>query len=123
MKHIEHLLQKGIGLNAGSIGSSSIQRSVRLRMKSLGVQAVEDYSRLVTSSASEWQELVESVVVTETWFFRDREPFDALVRLVTGKGSAPHHGTTFRILSLPCSSGEEPYSIAMVLRDAGRAGE
>lgn len=120
MKQIEHLLQTSIGLNAGSIGSSSIQRSVRLRMKSLGIHEIDDYRKLVTSSASEWQELVESVVVTETWFFRERRSFEALVRLVNnGDLTRFHPGRIFRILSLPCSSGEEPYSIVMALCDAG----
>jgi chemotaxis protein methyltransferase WspC len=58
------------------------------------------------------------VVITETWFFRDREPFNALVRLVLNE-RAPTNGThPLRLLSIPCSSGEEPYSMAMALLDA-----
>ena len=79
---MKHLLRKTIGLDAASIGSTSIQRAVRLRMRSLGLKRPEDYEQLLEKSRAEWNELVESVIVTETWFFRDPEPFAAFVRLV-----------------------------------------
>ena len=62
---------------------------------------------------------MESVVVTETWFFRDREPFGALVRLVLEEWLPSHPAEPVRLLSLPCSSGEEPYSLVMALLEAG----
>lgn len=119
MQQIEKRLREGMGLDASTIGSSSIQRTIRLRMKAVGIESVEDYARLLTASAAEWNQLVEAVVVTETWFFRDRQAFDALARMIH-KEWLPHHvNGRVRILSLPCSSGEEPYSIAMALLDAG----
>ena len=126
MKVIENLLRERIGLDAASIGSSLIERSVRLRMKSLGVKRLEDYRRRLCESDTEWRELVESVVVSETWFFRDRQAFDALVSTVLSLGSRvwrqdsrPKTQDIIRILSVPCSTGEEPYSLAMALLDAG----
>src|SRR5262245_22602007 len=118
MKEIERALRERVGLDSASIGSSVIQRSVRLRMKSRGIKKIEDYSRFLLSSSSEWNALTESVVVAETWFFRDVEPFNALVRLVLEKW-LPSTERRLRLLSLPCSSGEEPYSLAMALLDAG----
>jgi len=119
MKAIEDLLRERIGLDAASIGSSLIERSVRLRMKSLGVKQLTDYRRRLRESATEWRELVESVVVSETWFFRDRQAFDALVHIVLTEWLPRHPSPRLRILSAPCSSGEEPYSLAMALLDAG----
>src|SRR6185503_1136786 len=70
-------------------------------------------------SPVELQALIEAVVVPETWFFRDREAFSTLARLVREESlTAPADGVR-RILSLPSSTGEEPYSIAMALFDAG----
>src|SRR5947207_11223320 len=105
-------------MDAASIGSSQIQRSVRLRMKSHGLKRHHDYKGLLQSSAAEWDELVESVVVTETWFFRDNDPFAALFGLVQEWLSSNAAGRV-RLLSLPCSSGEEPYSLAMTLLGGG----
>src|ERR1039458_8895964 len=80
MRRFEQLLAKSIGLDAASIGSMSIQRAVRLRMRSLGLRRLEDYEAFLEDSSTEWNELVESVVVTETWFFRDAEPFAEIGR-------------------------------------------
>src|SRR5262245_61989489 len=123
MKQIERALRERVGLDPASIGSSVIHRSVRLRMKSRGIKKIEDYSRLLLSSSNEWKALTESVVVAETWFFRDVEPFNALVRLVLEKWLPSHPKRRLRLLSLPCSSGEEPFSLAMALLDAGVSSE
>jgi chemotaxis protein methyltransferase WspC len=119
MKRIEHWLRNSIGLDAGSVGSGMIQRAVRHRLKNLGLQRLEDYLEFLKHSRAEAQELVESVVVTETWFFRDSEPVTALVNLVKERGLPAHGKGPWRILSLPCASGEEPFSLVMALRDAG----
>jgi chemotaxis protein methyltransferase WspC len=119
MKHIEDLLRETMGLDAASIGSALIHRTARLRMKSLGIKRVELYRELLVTSRAEWDELVESVVVRESWFFRDREPFTALVDLVMKEWLPAHPTAPLRLLSLPCASGEEPYSLAMALQDAG----
>ena len=119
MRPIEHLLRETMGLDAASIGSMLIERTVRLRMKSLGIKRAAEYHGLLQKSSAELNELIEAVVVTETWFFRDREPFRALVRLVLEEWVPVHPFGQLRLLSVPCSSGEEPYSMAMALLDAG----
>lgn len=119
MQHIEALLRKGIGLDAASIGSSLIERTVRLRMKQLGLHATDDYEQMLLRSPAEFNELIEAIVVTETWFFRDREPFNAFTAIAVGEWLPRHPDEPLRILSVPCSSGEEPYSLAMCLLDAG----
>ncbi len=119
MSRIEELLREKIGLDADSIGSTAIQRTVRLRMKALGIAAGEDYQKLLEKSQAEWAELMEAIVVTETWFFRDREPFNAFVRLVREQWLPGQTKGIVRVLSVPCSSGEEPYSLVMALLEAG----
>ena len=119
IEHIERLLKSRIGLDAESIGRNVIERAVRQRMAALAQQTLEHYWTTLCSSSREQQALVEAVVVPETWFFRYPESFKALTslaleRLVQLAGSRP-----LRLISLPCSSGEEPYSIAMALLDAG----
>ncbi|PYR25924.1 MAG: methyltransferase, partial [Acidobacteria bacterium] len=69
-------------------------------------------------SDAELQELIDAVVVPETWFFRDRESFLALARLVREEWLRSPWAGVLRLLSLPCSTGEEPYSMAMALLEA-----
>jgi chemotaxis protein methyltransferase WspC len=118
MQAVEALLRRHIGLDAASIGSSLIERTIRLRMKQRGLKRVEDYRDLLDSSRQELKELIEAVVVTETWFFRDREPFNAFIRLALEEWLPGRPSGVLRVLSVPCSSGEEPYSLAMALFDA-----
>jgi len=117
MKQIEDLLREKIGLRAGMPGRALIEDAVASRLRDLGLKP-EAYRRLLRESPNEWETLVEAVVVTETWFFRDREPFRALIKLARQEWLPAHPSGKLRILSVPCSTGEEPYSIAMALLDA-----
>jgi chemotaxis protein methyltransferase WspC len=119
MKPIEERLRSTIGLDAASVGPSLIQRAVRQRMRSLGLKRLEDYPQVLEQSHAEWHELVEAVVITETWFFRDPEPIAGFVRLVRDQWLPAHRSAALRLLSVPCSSGEEPFSLVMALLDAG----
>lgn len=113
----ENLLKASMGLNVASIGSSAIERAVQER---LGVCNLEDpraYWERVRDSGAELQELIEAVVVPETWFFRGRESLAALARLAREEWLRRRDGV-LSLLSLPCSTGEEPYSMAMALLDA-----
>ena len=105
MTAIEHLLRQTIGLDAASLGPAGIHRAVRLRMQTLGLKRPEDYQRFLRRSRAEWNELVESVVVTETWFFRDPEAIGAFVRLVLDVWLPTHPFGPLRLLSLPCEAG------------------
>lgn len=119
MKHIEALLRQKIGLDAAAAGTAGIERVVRGRMQALNLARPKDYAAVLESSPSEWEQFLEAVLICETWFFRERAAFRALVGLVKN-GSLPRHPQgRFRVLSVACASGEEPYSIVMALLDAG----
>ena len=114
------LLKRKMGLDSRSIGAAAVERAVRHRMSATGVDDERDYLMRVQASPAEMQLLIESVVVPETWFFRYPESQQAMAQLACERLFAPARPTSvLRVLSLPCSSGEEPYSIAMALLDAG----
>ena len=123
IEHIERLLKSRIGLDAESVGRSVIERAVRQRMQAQHKSTLEDYWITLNGSPKEQQALVEAVVVPETWFFRYPESFKALATLALERCTQLNTTRPLRIISLPCSSGEEPYSIAMALLDAGFAAE
>lgn len=118
----ENLLKLSMGLDAASIGSSAIERAVHERQAACRLKDVQAYWKHVSSSETELQELIEAVVVPETWFFRDREAFSAMVRMAQEQWLQPQPERVLRLLSVPCSTGEEPYSMAMALLDGGVAG-
>ncbi|MDB6036420.1 MAG: chemotaxis protein CheR [Verrucomicrobiales bacterium] len=110
------ILAADIGLDAESVGLNAIERAVKYRMTAHHLRGMEEYHALVCDSVKERAELVETVVVSETWFFRHPDAFTAL------KVIAAKHRTSsrpLRVLSVPCATGEEPYSIAMALTEAG----
>src|ERR1051326_8763307 len=102
-----------MGLDVATVGHSALDHAVRSRMNACGLRDMESYWERLQSSKVELQELIETVVVPETWFFRDREAFSGFVKLVMEDWLPAHVGRMLRVLSVPCSSGEEPYSIAM----------
>ncbi|UVJ45097.1 chemotaxis protein CheR [Pseudomonas sp. LS1212] len=114
-------LQDRIGLDATSVGAAMIERAVRQRCTAAQARDLDDYWLMLQQSAPEQQALIEAVIVPETWFFRYPESFTALARLASARLGELNGERPLRILSLPCSSGEEPYSIAMTLLDAGIA--
>jgi chemotaxis protein methyltransferase WspC len=114
-----HYLRDRIGLDVASVGAPMIERAVQQRCAASASASLHAYWQLLNQSATEQQALIEAVIVPETWFFRYPESFVALAglarkRVMDLKGARP-----LRLLSLPCSTGEEPYSIAMSLLDAG----
>ena len=114
-------LKERIGLDVASVGEAIIERAVRQRSQAVLAQTPEAYWRHLQSSHDEQQALIEAVIVPETWFFRYPESFATLARLAKARLAEIKQMRALRILSLPCSTGEEPYSIAMALLDAGLA--
>jgi len=116
---IENLLKEKIGLDPASIGSSSITRVIRRRFAESGHGDLDKYIEALMSSEQEMKALIEAIVVSETWFFRDSRPFMLFNDYVKEYWLSQNKGSrgALRILSIPCSTGEEPYSLAMILCD------
>jgi chemotaxis protein methyltransferase WspC len=118
-KQIESLLEEKIGLCVKSVGHERIRRVISQRMASCGITDQSAYLEYLSGSGQEWEELVESVVIPETWFFRNQKSFLFMERYVTTEWLPRNPDQLLRILSIPCATGEEAYSVAMTLTDAG----
>ena len=116
---IEIFLKQSIGLDATTIGLSSIERAVRRRVQACSLGDWKEYLGRIRASDDELQALIEAVVVPETWFFRDKTAFTAMVSVARAAGQPGGSVGKLRLLSAPCSSGEEPFSMVMALLDAG----
>ena len=110
----EARLRQATGLD---LDGATVARALKRRMRALDLDAAASYEALL--DGDELNALIEEVVVPESWMFRDPEAFSVaagFLRERVANGRA-------RILSLPCAGGEEPYSMAMALEDAGVARE
>lgn len=128
---VEQWLSRVIGLDAHTLGPQAVANAVKQRMAACNLTEESDYlERLTTtpadtsapaklSASDELLALIEMIVVPETWFFRDREPFVFLAQYVNATWLAAHPHEQLQVLSVPCASGEEPYSIAMALQSVG----
>jgi chemotaxis protein methyltransferase WspC len=116
---VEDWLRRHAGLEAASLGAGSVARAARDRIEELHCPGLDAYLTRLESEPTERQTLIDRVIVPETWFFRDRAALDALAKHVVEVWGPAHPGATFRVLSVPCSTGEEPYSLAMALALAG----
>jgi chemotaxis protein methyltransferase WspC len=123
VKRIETLLNREIGLCASSIGSSAVECAARSRMLASGSDSVDDYVELLAQSPAERRRLVEEIVVSETWFFRDEDVFRVLTNYVSGVWRKAYPQGVLRLLSVPCATGEEAYSTSIALLQAGLSAE
>jgi chemotaxis protein methyltransferase WspC len=114
---IRALLVDRLGLDPDSLGPSFFEWVTRRGLRESGCRDLNAFVDAAEAGGSAWETLVDHAVVAETWFFRDETPFDHVVGAVRQKalGSAAQ----VRILSCPCSTGEEPYSVAIALTEAG----
>jgi chemotaxis protein methyltransferase WspC len=115
---LEHLLAEWIGLDPATLGAAALTRACQRRMEALGLPSLERLHAVVEADPEQRDLLVEEVVVSESWFFRD-EPIFAFLETFARTIAAMPGRRPVRILSVPCACGEEPYSVAMRLFDAG----
>lgn len=99
----------------------SLRISLVARATRLGLSSFAEYYAVLERDEHELNELLNLVTINETSFFRFPQQFEALrtrvlPEIMAGK---PESNRTIRVWSAGCSTGEEPYSIAMTLIDAG----
>lgn len=110
------MLKNKIGLDSSTIGDTTIDKIILQRMHQCNISEFKDYLQLISCNQQELNELLEITVIPETWFFRDIRPYEFIHNHIQ-KTHADNPSATFRILSIPSSTGEEPYSLAMYLLD------
>ncbi|MCU1594250.1 MAG: methyltransferase, CheR-type [Frankiales bacterium] len=115
---LQVLLARAAGLVFDDSRKESMAYSVAERIRASGAPDVDAYLLLLDDPA-ERQRLVDEVTIQETHFFRNPPQVRALRQHVLPEllRHAEVNGRRLRIWSAGCSTGEEPYSIAMLLRE------
>ena len=115
------LIAEHTGLALRDLDRTGLGEKLSIRTKALKLLP-ENYYRLLAASTpestQEWQKLVALFTNNETYFFRDKEQFHLLRNFIIPELIRQKQATrNIRICSAGCSSGEEPYSLAMLLKE------
>lgn len=116
--YIQNLVAESTGIVLTEIKRDMVYSRVVRRIRALGIKDFKEYCALL--KAGNTQEMVEfiNVITTNlTSFFREPHHFEYLTKTLLPKLKASKRDHKIRVWSAGCSSGEEPYSIAMTLRD------
>ncbi len=112
------LIKDHSGLNFAGVNIHRLEAGLLARMHALALEP-QPYAARLRSDATELQALVNALTVNETYFLREQAQLQWLVHVwVPRTLAARGRPGKLRILSAGCSSGEEPYSLAMTLLDA-----
>ena len=124
-----NLIQSRCGIKMPDIKKTMLESRLRKRLRHLGLKNFREYLEYIespTGKTSELVSMIDVVTTNKTDFFREAAHFDYLYsnsvpnlmeRFGTGRNR------DLRIWSAGCSSGEEPYTLAMVLSDYSRSEE
>lgn len=108
------------GITFSSANRSILDSRIKERLRETKLPDAESYYRLICSNSDEMKTMLDAVTTNLTRFFRNQPHFDALVHYVIPKiieKKKAAHQTVVRVWSAGCSTGEEPYSIAMILKE------
>jgi two-component system CheB/CheR fusion protein len=111
------VLRKGTGHDFSLYKRSTVVRRLHRRLRFNNVATLVEYLAVLESNVGECQALLSDLLISVSSFFRDPEAFDALGTLVPAlfEGKGPE--SVVRAWVVGCATGEEVYSVAMVLAE------
>jgi type IV pilus assembly protein PilK len=110
------LLEERTGVVINEQRRAFLQTNLSARMRELGIADYSSYFRQVTDGprgAVEWSTLLDRLTVQETRFFRHRPSFEVLEQYLRERLHQQQSEQPWALWSVGCSSGEEPYSMAL----------
>ncbi len=121
IERFRDVVSNRLGLACDESTLDQLATLLRSRMLALGCQSISSYIGRVVSSdppPNELRVLAESLTVAETYFFRHFDHFRAIVEVILPERiRAQTSQRRLRILSAGCSTGEEPYTVAILVRE------
>ena len=112
------IIHQAIGMDFSKYKPNTLQRRVRRRMLLHKILRLEDYLSLLRSNPQEVQALHQDILISVTTFFRNAESFDMLKQMVLPRlFERENSDDPIRVWVIGCSTGEEPYSLAILLQE------
>jgi chemotaxis protein methyltransferase CheR len=98
---------------------STLKEKISKRVEELGLTYWE-YCRYLKVSPMEWDVLVELLTINETYFYREENQLNECCSYVLPLLKGKNRDRPLRIWSAACSTGEEPYTLAMLIQETGQ---
>lgn len=121
---LAHYITGELGIKMPDSKMSLIQSRLVRRVRELGLRSIEQYGDylLSTGDSEERDHFINAITTNKTDFFREPEHFRYLteIALPSMQGTDAYDPKHIRIWSAACSSGEEPYTLAMVMSEYAR---
>ncbi|MEM1137894.1 MAG: CheR family methyltransferase, partial [Bacteroidota bacterium] len=108
-------LSKRSGTNFANYKPSTIIRRLDKRMNELKINSIERYLKFIEDDPSELDKLFHTILIGVTNFFRDKEAFEELEKHLSKIMASKEKGDQLRIWIAGCATGEEAYSIALLI--------
>ncbi|AVZ80339.1 PAS domain S-box protein [Zoogloeaceae bacteirum Par-f-2] len=111
-------LRQSLQVDFSGYKTGTLMRRIRRREVATGHPDLPAYLRWVDSHPEELDRLARDILISVTAFFRDRDAFDALRRQIQEICARKSPGSEIRVWVAGCASGEEAYSVAILLAEA-----
>ncbi len=121
-RYVSDLVYETFGIKLTDQKRSLVASRLTKRVRQLGYTSFREYFSHLRDdrSGAELSELINRVTTNHSFFFRERDHFDVLARDILPPlvdAAAGKVGASIRVWSAGCAAGEEPYTIAMLLKD------
>ncbi|MFX1276631.1 MAG: CheR family methyltransferase [Promethearchaeota archaeon] len=110
---IDHL-RKSTKINVKCYKQKFLERKIKTRIHNLNLKSDKEYFEYILRTPSEFNNFSNFFTVNYTYFFRNYEVYQALMSDFLNRKIKRNNQDVLRIWSAPCSTGEEPYSLAMM---------
>lgn len=117
MRGIIHQIASQTGMDFTSYKEATLSRQIIRRMMAKQIASIEDYGRYLNKNEQELRDLANNFLICVTSFFRDPEAFDALRKTLKLVLEKKQPGDDIRIWIPACATGEEVYSVAILLME------
>ena len=112
-------LKRSRGFDFTAYKRSSLARRVDKRMEVAGIESYQGYCDYLEAHPQEFTQLFNTILINVTSFFRDPQTWEFVVSDIVPRILQSREGdASIRVWSAGCSSGEEAYTLAMILADA-----
>jgi chemotaxis protein methyltransferase CheR len=109
-------ISREAGLSLDAYKDKCLRRRIAVRMRACGVHSYSDYQNLLDRNPAEYERLKDAITINVTRFYRNADTWDLLRGQLIQEICAVEYGE-IRVWSAGCSSGEEPYTLVMLIAD------